>query len=144
MYREQFAAVPESVPSARSAVTEFARAAGAQGDALESIRLAASEGVTNVVLHAYPDSTGAFDVSVSHVQDELWLLISDDGGGLSTNGARGGLGVGLVLIAQLADEFEIVRRSGGGTQLQMRFSLRVPSRTDRVQPDRPTATLSPA
>jgi anti-sigma regulatory factor (Ser/Thr protein kinase) len=37
-----------------------------------------------------------------------------------------GLGLGLALIAQLADEFQIVRRASGGTQLQMRFRLRVP------------------
>jgi stage II sporulation protein AB (anti-sigma F factor) len=143
-YTEDFAAVPESVPRARAVVAEFARAAGARGEQLDSIRLATSEGVTNAIVHAYRDRTGAVQVSISHVGGELWLLISDDGVGLGTGSWRGGLGVGLALIAQLADEFELVRRSNGGTQLQMRFSLPATHTTGRVQPvDHHLAAMPP-
>ena len=34
-----------------------------------------------------------------------------------------GLGLGLALIAQLADDFQIHSRGTGGTELQMRFNL---------------------
>jgi anti-sigma regulatory factor (Ser/Thr protein kinase) len=142
-YTEEFPAVAESVPSARSALTGFALAAGAHGDRLEAIRLTASEAVTNAVLHAYRRGDGSFRVSASYVPSELWVLVEDDGVGLGARSDHGGLGVGLVLIAQLADSFEIVRRSSGGTQLQMRFHLHVGDTSAEGSPRRSTA-LSPA
>jgi anti-sigma regulatory factor (Ser/Thr protein kinase) len=104
-------------------VADFARAAGAVGPTLEAIRLAASEAITNAVLHAYHEPGGTVSVSASCLPDELWLLVSDDGDGLQPGRDSRGLGLGLAVIAQLADEFQIVSRSTGGTQLQMRFRL---------------------
>jgi anti-sigma regulatory factor (Ser/Thr protein kinase) len=144
-YTDEFRAVAETVPRARTAITGFALAAGADREQLDAIRLAASEAVTNAVIHAYGSKDGSVRVSASYVPGELWLLVEDDGAGLRAGGRRGGLGVGLVLIAQLADSFEILRRSNGGTQLQMRFKLRVGSAAAQNGP-RPGKgeTLSPA
>ncbi len=116
-------AVPASVPEARHALAAFAAAAGATSDELDSIRLATSEAITNVVVHAYGDAPGHLHVSAAIAEDELWILIGDDGGGLHTGSARGGLGVGLALISELTDSFAIVNRSGGGTEVRMRFKL---------------------
>ena len=99
----------------------FALAAGASGEQLDAIRLAASEAITNAVLHAYEETLGTVQISASCTLGELWLLISDDGVGLRSGSTRGGLGLGLAVIAQLADDFQIVRRSTGGTELEMRF-----------------------
>ncbi|MFL5822237.1 MAG: ATP-binding protein [Solirubrobacteraceae bacterium] len=144
-YSEEFPAVAESVPEAREAVTGFARAAGAGGERLDAIRLAASEGVTNAVLHAYQDGSGSFQVSATYVEGELWLLISDDGAGLRRGSVRSGLGVGLVLIAELADDFEIVHRSNGGTELRLRFKLHARGRDFETQPrGRRSEAASPA
>lgn len=112
-------------------MAEFAAAAGAAGPCLDAIRLAASEAITNAVVHAYPEPGGTFNVSASSLPDELWLLVSDDGAGLRPRSHGRGLGLGLAVIAQLADEFQIVSRSTGGTQLQMRFKLEAaaPTRT---------------
>lgn len=137
-YSQRYLAVAESVPGARAAVTRFAVDAGAKGERLEAIRLAASEAITNVVLHAYRQSdrsqTGVIQVTVSAVEDELWLLISDEGGGIRPRSGGRGLGLGLVLIAQLADDFQILSRGGGGTELQMRFKLRAADRSEAAQP----------
>lgn len=119
-----YAAIAESVPRARAALTEFARESGISGVALEAIRLAASEAITNVVMHAYADGGGTIHVSASRVQHDLWILVADDGGGLHSDQRQStGLGLGLVLIAQLASDFEIVSRGGGGTELRMRFQI---------------------
>jgi anti-sigma regulatory factor (Ser/Thr protein kinase) len=104
-------------------VADFAVAAGAAGPCLDAIRLAASEAITNAVVHAYPGPGGTFNVSASSLPDELWLLVSDDGAGLRPRSNGAGLGLGLAVIAQVTDEFQIVSRSTGGTQLQMRFKL---------------------
>ena len=144
-YTEEFPATPDSVPRARAAVAGFALAAGATSHRLDDIRLAASEAVSNAVLHAYSAPGGSVQVTASYLPDELWLLIADDGAGLRPGGATGGLGVGLALIAQVADEFQVVARSSGGTQLQMRFRLRVAGPALRSHTGRPApVTLSPA
>jgi serine/threonine-protein kinase RsbW len=116
-------AVPASVPEARHTLAAFAAAAGATNDELDSIRLVTSEALTNVVVHAYGDGPGLVHVSAAIAEDELWVLIGDDGGGLRTGSTRGGLGVGLALIAELTDSFAIVNRSSGGTEVRMRFKL---------------------
>ena len=118
-----YPAVPDAVASARNSLTDFAVAVGAKGERLEAIRLAASEAVTNAVLHAYKGSGGAIQLSASYVHGEFWLLIADDGSGLRPRGPHSGLGLGLALIAQLADEFQILSRSTGGTELRMQFRL---------------------
>jgi serine/threonine-protein kinase RsbW len=126
-FSKSYAAVPASVPMARQAVTAFADRAGADADRLEAIRLAASEAVTNAILHAYSgDQSGTIQVSASYIKDEVWLLIGDAGSGLRPRSNSPGLGLGLALIAQLADEFQILSRGTGGTELRMRFKLRAP------------------
>jgi serine/threonine-protein kinase RsbW len=122
-FSQAYPAVADSVPTARSALTEFATEAGATGERLEAIRLAASEAVTNGVLHAYNGSRGTIHVAAACTPGELWVLIGDDGTGLRPRGPHSGLGLGLALIAQLADEFEILSRSTGGTELRMQFKL---------------------
>lgn len=122
-FSQTYPAVADSVPSARTELTEFVAEAGAGGERLEAIRLAVSEAVTNGVLHAYNGSNGSIHVSASQAGEELWLFIADDGSGLRPRGPHSGLGLGLALIAQLADEFQILSRSTGGTELRMQFKL---------------------
>jgi serine/threonine-protein kinase RsbW len=126
-YTRSYSAVAESVPAARAEVTEFAERAGAQGERLEAVRLAVSEAVTNVVIHAYADrgpGEHKIQVCASAVEDGLWILVTDEGDGLRRRaGKPGGLGLGLALIAQLADDMQLVSRGCGGTELRMRFCL---------------------
>ncbi len=137
-FTNSYPAVPDSVAEARNSLTEFAVAVGADGDRLEAIRLAASEAVTNAVIHAYEGrGGGAIQLSASYVDGEFWLLIGDDGTGLRPRGPHSGLGLGLALIAQLADDFQILSRSTGGTELRMQFRL---AARERRQPDRHDCT----
>lgn len=124
-YTEEFPAEAESVPKARAAVAGFALAAGADADRLEAIKLATSEAVTNAVLHAYDTGGGTFQVTASFMPGELWLMVADDGGGMRAGQAPGGLGLGLVVIAESADDLQIIKRASGGTELQMCFKLQV-------------------
>lgn len=137
-YSESFPAAAESVPRARAALTAFARRVGARGERLDAIRLAASEAITNAVLHAYktlgPDASHEFHINASLVEEELWILIADEGAGLRPRAESRGLGLGLVLIAQLADDFQVLSRGGGGTELRMHFKLRSGRRTGDGQP----------
>ena len=130
---ESYPALPEAVPLARHLVADVAAAAGAGGERLEEIRLAVSEALTNAVVHAYPDGVaGWFQVVAAVASGELWVLISDDGRGLHAGNDTGGLGIGLSLISALSDEFAIVNRASGGTEVQMRFDLTETGSTTRV------------
>jgi anti-sigma regulatory factor (Ser/Thr protein kinase) len=122
---ESFPAVPEAVPLARHALTAVAAAAGAAGERLDEIRLAVSEALTNAVVHAYGDGeAGRFHVTAAVASNELWVLIGDDGRGLHAWNDSRGLGIGLSLISSLSDDFSIVTRASGGTEVQMRFDLK--------------------
>ena len=122
---QSYPAVAEAVPLARRAVTDVAAAAGAGGERLEEIRLAVSEALTNAVVHAYRgDEPGQFQVTAAVASGELWVLISDDGRGLHAFNDSRGLGIGLSLISGLTDDFAIVTRASGGTEVQMRFDLK--------------------
>jgi serine/threonine-protein kinase RsbW len=138
-FSASYPALPDSVPRARNAVTAFAREAGAQGRRLEAVQLAASEAITNAVMHAYEASArGEVQVSASYIEDELWVLIADTGHGMRPRDNSPGLGLGLALIAQLADEFQILSRGSGGTELRMRFGL-APARPEHAANTRDSA-----
>jgi anti-sigma regulatory factor (Ser/Thr protein kinase) len=122
-HNASYPAVPESISPAREALVNLAAASGAAIDQLESIRLATSEVLTNVVLHAYHDGPGWIEVTAAAVSDELLILISDDGRGLHAPNNSPGLGLGLMLVSQVADDFSIGARASGGTEVQIRFSL---------------------
>lgn len=122
-------AVTASVRPARDTVADFARAHGASAHVTEAVRLAASEALTNVVLHAYePPPKGGVQTRPVHLTaaaagEELWVLVADEGDGFRANPTSPGLGLGLIVIAQVCDEFTVIRRTGGGTELRMRFSM---------------------
>jgi anti-sigma regulatory factor (Ser/Thr protein kinase) len=118
-------AIPDSVTMARRALATFAEGAGVQGVQLDAVRLAASEALTNVVVHAYPaGQAGLIHVAAAVSSGELWFVIADDGGGMRARTDSPGLGHGLMLIADACDELTILQRSGGGTELRMLFGLR--------------------
>jgi two-component sensor histidine kinase len=79
--------------------------------------------LTNAVKYAYPDSEGQVEVNAWVAEEDLWLLISDEGQGLRPGRTGDGLGQGLVLIELVADEVWIVDRSLGGTEIRTRFRL---------------------
>ncbi|MCA1682440.1 MAG: ATP-binding protein [Actinobacteria bacterium] len=121
---QSYPAVPASVPAARQEVTAFAARAGATGEQLDAIALAATEAITNVVVHAYRgEGGGRVHVNADIAEDELWLLIGDDGCGLRAGNDSPGLGVGLALIATSTDGLTIMNRGCGGTEVRMRFNL---------------------
>jgi anti-sigma regulatory factor (Ser/Thr protein kinase) len=117
------AAAPEAVPALRHALVEYARAAGADREQCEAVRLAISEAVTNVVLHAYGDFGGPVHVAASIAGGELWVIVADEGRGIDAPNRRPGLGQGLALIGAVSDSVAVLRRGTGGTELRLRFAL---------------------
>ncbi len=120
---ESHLATPEAVGVIRRSVAEYAGRHGVAGVKLDAVRLAVSEAVTNVVVHAYREEPGQVHVTAQVVQNELWVLISDDGCGSNTPPERPGLGVGLALITDACSEFTLADRAQGGTEARMCFLI---------------------
>jgi serine/threonine-protein kinase RsbW len=143
-----YEATPSSVADARAALAEFAADAGASDVQVDAVRLAASEAVTNAVLHAYRGGPGQIQVTAALAGRELWILVSDDGGGMQPRADRPGLGLGLGLISQVCDDMAIVPRSSGGIEVRILFKLAVTpehpqQEPQRRQPQRPESPSAP-
>ena len=103
----------------------------------ETVRsaLALAEACTNVVLHACVDADDApsyLEVRACRVDAVLTVEGADDGRGLVPRIESPGIGLGLSLIAQMADVFEIrTERKRRGLILRMQFDLDDTPETNR-------------
>lgn len=123
--QRRFPAVPESVGAVRTTVVRFARGAGVPEHTVDAVVLAVSEAATNVVLHAYAEAQaeGDMEVTVALAGQELWVMVTDAGSGLQPHRDSPGLGLGLAIIARVADGVDLVKPSGGGLEVRMRFAI---------------------
>jgi len=115
-------AVPGAASDARRAV--HAVAAGRVTDGYD-VALAVSEAVANVVIHAYRDrepdaGPGCVHVTVTIHSDELLVAVADEGKGMAPRPDSPGAGLGLPIIAALADRVDIQQRPSG-TRLLLAF-----------------------
>ena len=116
---------PENVAVIRHVLGAFAEALQLSADVVEDMRLAATEACTNVVRHAYHDGDpGPIDVVVRPAGDRLQLIVSDHGHGMGASPDVRGPGLGLPLIAALADEVDIQHEPRRGSRLAMSFVCR--------------------
>jgi len=134
-FHQVYPAVATSVRAVRSAVGQFALGLGLPAETRDAVALAVSEAATNVVVHAYAegDLPGTIEVNATVAADELWVIVSDTGLGLRPRLGSPGLGLGLAIIARLADGVDLVRPAAGGLELRMRFVLDGGPR--RAEPD---------
>jgi serine/threonine-protein kinase RsbW/stage II sporulation protein AB (anti-sigma F factor) len=119
-------AVPAAVACLRTAVGAFASGAGVANPPLADVRLAVSEAVTNAVIHSYRDDPepGPVDVAAEVGDEGLRIVVSDRGLGFGPRTDSPGAGMGLPIIAAVADRFEIRRRLPAGTEVHICFDLR--------------------
>jgi anti-sigma regulatory factor (Ser/Thr protein kinase) len=114
-------AEPQSASRARRAVLSVLSGIAVDRDA---VGVVVSEAVTNAVVHAYRDreQPGQVHVSASLDDDGVDISVADDGIGLRPRADSPGVGLGMPLIADLADRVEI---TGGypGTRVSAHFVL---------------------
>ena len=118
----RFRARPDEIAKIRHEIAAFA-AEHCSADP-SAVALAVTEAVTNAIVHAYVDAPEPGDVEVSAqcVGDGLEILVCDDGRGMAPRTDSPGLGLGLPLVATLAERFEVQARIGGGTRVRMAFA----------------------
>jgi serine/threonine-protein kinase RsbW len=116
---------PENVAVIRHVLGAFADALRLPADLVEDMRLAVTEACTNVVRHAYDeDHPGPIDVVIRPNGDRLDLIVSDEGRGVGPSPDIAGPGLGLPLIAALADAVEFEHGASRGSRLAMSFRCR--------------------
>lgn len=120
-----------TLPARAENIAIVRHAFGALGDAfavdeqrLADIRLAVTEACTNVVVHAYPErDDGPLEVQANVEGEQLTIVVRDEGKGISPRPDSPGLGLGLPLIASLADSVQLGHDADGRTEVRMGFSL---------------------
>jgi serine/threonine-protein kinase RsbW len=117
-----------TLPARAENLTVVRHVLGALAEALDlprevtaDMRLAVTEACSNVVRHAYGDETGNIDVVVRSGGAALEVIVTDTGRGIGPSLDTAGPGLGLPLIAALADSLEIERPALQGSRLVMSF-----------------------
>jgi serine/threonine-protein kinase RsbW len=125
--RQSYVATVRAIYEARVAARGFARGCGAAAEVVDAVALAVSEAVTNVALHAYRSyqTPGELELVLQAPSSErIEVVVADGGIGLLPRTDSPGLGVGLALIASVAETLEIEPLARGGVELRMSFGLR--------------------
>src|SRR5215213_5444884 len=118
---------PENVSVIRHVLGAFAEALRLPDDLVEDLRLAVTEACTNVVRHAYsPEVAGAVEVTIVPSNEHVSVVVADHGRGIGSSADTYGPGLGLPLIAAIADEVELQPVPGGGSRVAMTFARHRP------------------
>ena len=115
-------ATPEAGYVLRSEMAAIARECGLSDQRVGDVKLAVSEAVSNVVRHAYSRCKPGQVIATAHVDSgQLRIVIADTGGGMAPRSDSPGLGLGLPLMAHLADAINVVRKAPG-TEIHLTFA----------------------
>jgi serine/threonine-protein kinase RsbW len=113
----------ENVAVVRHAVGGLGEALAVDEQLLLDIKLAVTEACTNVVVHAYTNGVGPIGLRALIDGRRLELVVFDRGQGIVPRPDSPGLGLGLPLIATLAESLELGTGSDGETEVRMVFEL---------------------
>src|SRR3954453_5628123 len=114
---------PENVAVARHAIGGFADGLEGPGQTLPDGKPAVTEACTNVVVHAYPNGEGPMGLRASVDDGVLRVVVVDEGRGILPRADSPGLGLGLPLIATLAESLELGSGLNEETEVRMTFRL---------------------
>jgi serine/threonine-protein kinase RsbW len=120
----ELAAETDNVPLVRHALRGLLEASGVTEERISDITLAVTEACANAVLHAYTDERGQFEAAADlSPAGELVVTVRDYGSGMAPRVDSPGLGVGLPVMAAIADALEIDTPGGSGTVVRMTFDV---------------------
>jgi anti-sigma regulatory factor (Ser/Thr protein kinase) len=111
---------PLGVRMLRREMAGIAKDCGMDAEGIADVRLAVTEAATNAVIHAYAKAEGELSVTAAMQDGELAIVVGDTGPGLVERRDSPGLGVGLSVIASVAERLKIVSHPGG-TEIHMAF-----------------------
>lgn len=113
---------PESVTVVRHVLGGVGGVWPVDAALLDDLQIAVTEACTNVVTHAYLDRpVGALEVRGDVVDGRVVIAVRDHGPGIVPRPESSGLGLGLPLIAALADHVWTGRADDGAHEVRMTF-----------------------
>jgi len=114
----------DNIALIRHAFGAFGEVLAVDEQLLSDVRLAVTEACANVVVHAYPEGDpGPLDVCAMLGDEELTVVVRDEGPGVTPHPGSPGLGLGLPLIASLTESVQLGRDEHERTEVRMTFSL---------------------
>ena len=116
-------AVAENVAVVRHAFGGLGEVLDISDQAVSDIKLAVTEACTNVVVHAYPGGAGPMGVRAHIADRRLTVVVTDQGRGILPRADSPGLGLGLPLIATLAESLELGTDDSDNTEVRMMFRI---------------------
>jgi serine/threonine-protein kinase RsbW len=119
--RISIAARPHNIVVVRQVVGALAEAFGLPPETRFDVQLAVTEACANVVRHAYEDGLGPIEITVDPEADALKIVVADHGRGIGPSPDSNGPGLGLPMIAALAEKVEIEHAPGTGCRVAMVF-----------------------
>lgn len=115
-------ASPDNLAVIRHALDGLGESLAWDLESLADLKLAVNEVCTNVIMHAYEGAEGLMEISVSN-GDRWRVTVRDFGKGIGPRSDSPGLGVGLPLVATLADSLKLVGTPGVSSEVTMTFSI---------------------
>jgi serine/threonine-protein kinase RsbW len=115
-------ACAENIAIVRHVVAALGEALELPPAVVDDMRLAVTEACTNVVRHAYGDRPGTIELVVRPTADALEVVVADAGRGMGPSVDTAGPGLGLPLIAALADAFDVDAGPSTGSRVRISFS----------------------
>jgi len=120
----------ENLQEIRSYIDKVGASLGICESALEDLRLAVDEAVTNVVIHGYGDLEGNVDIHMEANGDSVIITIRDRAKNFDPSHVgvprldtalkdRPLGGMGIFLIRKMTDEAEFKPLPGGGNEIRM-------------------------
>jgi anti-sigma regulatory factor (Ser/Thr protein kinase) len=114
----------ENIALIRHAFGALGEALAVDEELLSDVRLAVTEACSNVVVHAYADEApGPLEVLATVDDGAITVIVRDRGPGIAPHPDSPGLGLGLPLIASLAESVQLGRDEQERTEVCMTFSL---------------------
>ncbi len=131
----KFLSLSENERFSRLAVASFCSCKNLTIEEIEDIKTAVSEGVTNCVVHAYPDSLGIVEISCSISDDQIKIEIADSGVGIenidqavkpffTTKPDMERSGMGFTVMEGFMDKMVVTSQKGKGTNVSLYKNLK--------------------
>ena len=129
-----FNSVSENESFARNVIASFLMPLNPSVSELSDVKTAVSEAVTNAIVHGYPDAVGEVRMSAEIDGDEIHIIVSDKGVGIShleealkpfftSKPDEERSGMGFTIIRTFMDEVKVISEPNRGTIVDMKKSL---------------------
>ena len=126
----KFDSVSENEAFARNVIASFLMPLDPCIEELSDIKTAVSEAVTNAIVHGYPDETGEVTMFAEVNGDDLHIVVSDEGVGISdveaalepfytTRPDDDRSGMGFTIIRAFMDKVTVDSEPDSGTVVDM-------------------------